>query len=181
MHNPFLIGERIYLRTIEETDLNATYREWFNDEEVCRFNSHHRFPNYDQDMRRYYDEVIKSRSNLILAICHKETDTHVGNIALENIDPLNQSAEFAILIGDKEWWSKGIGRDASHLIIKHGFSALHLHRIYCGTQEDNLGMQKLADKLGFVKEGVSRDTIFKDGRFRNTISYGLLRDEYETT
>lgn len=179
MHNPFLIGERVYLRVLEETDLTPAYREWFNDEEVCRYNSHHRFPNYDQDMRRYYDEVIKSRTNLILAICDKETDTHVGNIALENIDPLNQSAEFAILIGDKAWWSKGIGRDAADLIISHGFTVLNLHRIYCGTQEDNLGMQKLADKLGFVKEGVSRHAIFKRGTFKDIITYGLLRDEFK--
>ena len=83
MKNPFLTGETIYLRTIEEADLNANYREWFNDEEVCRYNSHHRFPNYDENMRDYYENVIKSHGNLILAICDKEADTHVGNIALE--------------------------------------------------------------------------------------------------
>src|SRR3989344_25590 len=113
MKNPFLIGGKIYLRTIEENDLNANYREWFNDEDICRYNSHHRFPNYDENMRDYYENVIRSRSNLILAICDKKTDKHVGNIALENIDPLNRSAEFAIIIGDKKQWGKGIGKEAA--------------------------------------------------------------------
>ena len=128
MNNPFLVGTKIYLRTITEEDLNANYREWFNDEEICRYNSHHRFPNYDENMADYYENVIKSRSNLILAICDKKTNKHIGNIALENIDAINQSAEFAIIIGDKKQWGKGIGKDASKLIIKHGFEELNLRQ-----------------------------------------------------
>ncbi len=180
MKNPFLVGEHIYLRTIDESDLNANYREWFNDEEVCRYNSHHRFPNYDENMRDYYENVIKSRTNLILAICNKETDKHIGNIALENIDALNQSAEFAIVIGDKSQWGQGVGREAAKLILKHGFAELNLHRIYCGTQDDNTGMQKLAIALGFKEEGRARDGMFKGGSFKDVIYYSLLRDEFKS-
>src|SRR3989338_2540201 len=109
MHNPFLVGEKVYLRAIEESDLSEKYREWFNDEEVCRYNSHHRFPNYDENMREYFETVIKSKLNLVLAICDRQTDAHVGNIALENIDTLNQCAEFAILIGEKTMWGRSVG------------------------------------------------------------------------
>lgn len=178
MKNPFLTGEKIYLRTITEDDLNANYREWFNDEEICRYNSHHRFPNYDENMRDFYETVIKSKQNLVLAICEKEGDKHIGNIALENIDPLNQSAEFAIIIGDKEQWGKGVGTEAARLIVKHGFDELNLHRIYCGTSEDNEGMQKLALSLGFKEEGRARDGMFKGGSFKNVIYYSLLGNEY---
>lgn len=177
MKNPFLIGKKIYLRTITKDDLNANYREWFNDEEVCRYNSHHRFPNYDENMRDYYENVIKSRTNLILAICNKETDKHIGNIALENIDALNKSAEFAIIIGDKAQWGKGVGTEAGKLLVGHGFRELNLHRIYCGTSEDNKGMQKLAEALGFKEEGRARDGIFKGGLFKNVIYYSLLSNE----
>ncbi len=179
MKDPFLIGEKIYLRAVMESDLNATYREWFNDEEICRYNSHHRFPNYDENMREYYESTIKSQRNLILAICDKETDTHVGNVALENIDPVDRSAEFAILIGDKTWWGKGIGKEVVHLMLKHGFEQLGLERIYCGTAEDNIGMQKIALSSGFKEEGRARKALFKNGSFKDVINYGLLKDEYQ--
>lgn len=179
MNTSFLRGEHVYLRPITEQDLNANYREWFNDEEVCRYNSHHRFPNHDENMREYFEKVIKSRENLILAICDTKTDAHIGNIALENIDTLNQCAEFAILIGDKTAWGKGVGTEAARLIIGHGFRELNLHRIYCGTQEDNAGMRKLAASLGFKEEGASRQAIFKGGAFKDIIRFGLLRDEFE--
>jgi ribosomal-protein-alanine N-acetyltransferase len=179
MKNAFLAGSKIYLRALTEEDLNANYREWFNDEEVCRYNSHHRFPNYDENMREYYERVIKSRANLVLAICDTKTDAHIGNIALENIDSVNRSAEFAILIGSKAFWGTGVGKDAATILIRHGFDQLNLHRIYCGTSEDNIGMRKLADTLGFKEEGRARDDIFKNGTFKNIVRYGLLDNEFQ--
>jgi len=178
MKNPFLVGEKIYLRTITEDDLNANYREWFNHEDVCRYNSHHRFPHYDESMSEYYESVIKSRKNLVLAICDKESDAHIGNVALENIDHLNQSAEFVILIGDTAHWGKGKGSDAAKILIRHGFNELNMHRIYCGTSEENMGMQKMALALGFKEEGRARDSIFKNGMFKDIIWYSLLYGEF---
>lgn len=177
----FLAGKTIYLRAIEGGDLGARYRDWFNDPEVCQYNAHHRFPNYDEDMRSYYESTIKSRENLILAICDKSNDLHIGNISLQSIDLLDQSAEFAIVIGDRSCWGKGVGEEAMRLIIIHGFDQLNLHRIYCGTAEDNVGMQKLAQKLGFKEEGRSRDALYKDGKWKDLLRYGLLRDEFTHT
>lgn len=179
MKNSFLTGDTISLRPITEADLGERYRDWFNDTEVCQFNSHHRFPNYDEDMRRYYETTIKSHENLVLAICDKTNDLHVGNVSLQNIDTLNQSAEFAIIIGDKSYWGRGVGKEAMRLIVEHGFDQLNLHRIYCGTAEDNVGMQKLALALGFTEEGRARHELFKNGQFKDTIRYSLLRDEYQ--
>ena len=178
MKNSFLVGEKIYLRPLGEEDLTERYRDWFNDADVCQFNSHHRFPNYDEDMRQYYETTICSRNNLVLAICDKETDAHIGNVSLQEINPLNQSAEFAIIIGEKAYWGRGFGKEVARLVIDHGFAELNLHRIYCGTAENNLGMQKLALSLGFKEEGRSRGAIYKEGEFRDIIHYGLLKSEY---
>ena len=156
MKKPFLSGTNIYLRTIGKEDLSEKYRDWFNDPEICEFNSHHRFPQYDEDMLAYYESTIASHDNLILAICDKKSDAHIGNISLQSIDKTNQSAEFAILIGDKSFWGKGVGSEAMMLIVEHGFEQLNLHRIYLGTSVDNIGMQKLALGLGFKEEGRMR-------------------------
>ncbi len=177
MKNPFLIGAKIYLRTIEESDITVTYQSWFNDPEVCRFNDHHRFPMYLEQMRDYFASVIQTRENLVLAIIDKETEKHLGNISLQSIDKVNRSAEFAIIIGDKEAWGKGVGEEAGKLIIVHGFKELNLHRIVCGTSSANMGMQKLALKLGFVEEGRRREAIFKDGKYHDIVEYGMLVEE----
>lgn len=180
MNKTFLQGEKVSLRTIGKEDLTPTYRDWFNDAEVCLYNSHHRFPNYSEDMHEYYEKVIRSHNHLVLAIIDNESSKHIGNISLQEIDLLNQHAELAIIIGEKEFWSKGVGREACELIIAHGFSELNLHRIYCATFDTNVGMQKLALKLGFKDEGTSREQIFKNGAFRNIIRYGLLKHEFKS-
>jgi ribosomal-protein-alanine N-acetyltransferase len=175
----FLEGSNIYLRQLDNSDLNSNYQNWFNDPDVCRFNSHHRFPNHEEDMVDYYNNVVRSKNNLVLAICNKKTDEHIGNISLQNIDLVDRSAEFAIVIGNKKFWGRGVGKEAGVLMVDHGFNALNLHRIYCGTSEDNSGMQKLADFLGFKKEGVMKEALFKEGRYKDLIHYGLLRKNWK--
>ncbi len=174
MKNAFIDGEKIYLREITINDLTDNYSGWFNDSEVCAYNEHHRFPRNEMQLRQYYESVIKSKNNLVLAIINKETDKHIGNVSLSNIDYVNSSAEFAIIIGNKEFWGKGVGYEATELIIEHGFKTLNLHRIFCGTSEDNMVMQKLADKLGFQSEGRFKEALYKDGKYRDFINYGLL-------
>lgn len=179
MDKPFIIGKKIYLRPLETKDLTDAYQQWFNDAEVCAFNSHHRFPNYKGNMDAYYESVVHAKTVLVLAIMDKSADAHVGNITLQHISPVDRSAEFAIIIGDKKSWGKGIGREAGVLIIAHGFHSLNLHRIHCGTSSENIGMQKLARALGFKKEGVSREALYKNGAYQDIVQYGLLKDDYE--
>ncbi|MBU1895908.1 GNAT family N-acetyltransferase [Patescibacteria group bacterium] len=173
----FLEGKRIFLRPLETKDLNDNYQNWFNDAEICNFNDHHRFPNYKENMEEYYNSVIKSKISLVLAIIDKETGKHIGNITLQSIDNTNRSAEFAIIIGDKESWGKGIGKEAGELIINHGFNELNLHRIYCGTSTENKGMQKLAMSLGFKEEGIQKEALYKHGKYVDIINYGLVRND----
>ena len=72
-----------------------------------------------------------------------------------------------------------MGQEAGELIVEHGFKSLNLHRIYCGTARENMGMRKLAEKLGFKEEGVNRESSYKNGKFCDSINYGLLRYEYK--
>lgn len=173
----FLKGVRIDLRALTEKDLTKEYLQWLNDEEVCRFNSHAIFPNTEQKMKNYFDKLDNQRE-IVLAIIDKKTTKHIGNISLQNINWVSKNAEFAILLGDKNYWGKGFGEEAAKLIVDYGFDRLNLHRIYCGTLEGNEGMKKLAVKLKMKEEGIRRQAIYKHGKYIDIIEYGILRDEY---
>ena len=178
MKNPFLIGERVYLRPLSLGDLNGNYVSWLNDSEVCMNNSHHIFPYTEEMARDYIQNVYISKDKLVLAAVLKENERHIGNISLLGIDFMSQHAEFAILFGEKQYWGKGYSKEAAHLIISHGFASLNLWRIYCGTFSDNIPMQKLAASLGFKQEGMRREAFFKDGKFIDVIEYGVLKSEF---
>jgi RimJ/RimL family protein N-acetyltransferase len=173
----FLKGECIHLRALMEKDLTSSYLQWLNDEEVCRYNSHAVFPNSEQKMKAFYDS-LQNQHNVVLAIIHSDTDRHIGNVSLQNINWLSRNAEFAILMGEKDYWGKGFGKEAARLIVQYGFERLNLHRIYCGTLNGNSGMIKLAASMGMIEEGRRREAIFKNGKYEDILEYGILCHEF---
>ena len=175
---PFLAGKDIYLRPLVESDCDGPYPTWFNDPETCRGNSHHIFPYTPEAAREYVRQSNTAKDKLILAVISSKDNKHIGNVTLDNINYINRTAELSIIIGDKSCWNKGYGKQAARLICDHGFLSLNLNRIACGTFENNIAMQKLAEYLGMVREGVRRKAVYKSGQHLDVIEYGVLRDEY---
>jgi RimJ/RimL family protein N-acetyltransferase len=174
----FLRGERLVLRALQPGDADGPYAGWFNDPEVCRFNSHGTHPYLREHALAYIESIRHSKTDLVLAIEDVGRRVHVGNIALQAINPINRSAELAIVLGDPEIRGKGYGAEAGKLIVRHGFETLGLNRIGCGTSEDNEAMRKLAAQLGMREEGRRRAAMWKRGRFVDLIEYGVLASEF---
>jgi len=171
----FLDGAHIYLRSLDEKDINGNYRYWLNDPEIIQYNSHGRFPVTPEKLIEYVKAVAQSNTALVLAIIDKETDTHIGNISLQSINWIDRNAEIAFLLGERSFWGKGIMETAGRMLISHGFETLNLHRIYCGTSSENMGMQKLAAKLGMTQEGIRHEALYKGNRYFDIVEYGILR------
>ncbi len=175
---PFLKGADIHLRALQESDCQGAYLQWFNDAEVCRFNGHHLFPYQREEAEAYVRKVELSPSDLVLAIVLTAGDRHIGNVSLQNINLVHRSAEFAIVLGEKEIWGKGYSKQAARLILNHGFLTLNLQRVECGTAETNIPMQRLAESLGMQKEGCRRQALFRENRYLDIVEYGVLKEEY---
>lgn len=173
----FLEGKYVGLRELHMLDVEGKYSSWLNDRNVCKYNSHGRFPVSKEQLREYVSNLKNGNANLVMAIINLEDGKHIGNISLQNINYIDRSAEIAYLIGEREYWGKGRAREASELLIRHGFQKLNLERIYCGTSDDNERMQHLADRLGFVQEGRRRRAIYNNGEYHDIIEYGLLKSE----
>lgn len=174
----FIETGRLGLRALMHSDIEGSYRDWLNDCEVCQFNSHHRFPQSKEMLSFYVDSVNRGKDCMVFALIEKEKRQHIGNISLQVINYIDRSAEMAIIIGEKEFWGKGYAYEAAKVILQHGFIELNLHRIYLGTSDSNIGMQKLALKLGFAQEGCRKEALYKNGIYHDILEYGLLREQY---
>lgn len=178
MNNPFLIGETIYLRGLNVEDAKGDYPSWLNDETTCKYSEHHVFPYSMDSAVDYLTKLLFQKDKIMLAIVDKKSNKHIGNITLLAISSLHRSAEFSIMIGNKEFLGKGISKEASLLMLNHGFNTMNLHRICCGTMVLNSAMMTLATSLGMVEEGIFRDEVYKDGKYHNTVRYSILKDEF---
>jgi [ribosomal protein S5]-alanine N-acetyltransferase len=178
MKNPFITGTRIYLRLLSLDDLNGDYVNWLNDPTVCKYNGHYLFPYSKKELSDYIENSWSTKDRIILAIVHQTTEKHIGNICLQNINFFHSNADLTIVLGDKDEWGKGYGKEAWLLMLKHGFGALNLHRISCATTADNLAMQKLAKSVGMQEEGIKKEAIVKNGKFIDIIEFGILRNSF---
>jgi RimJ/RimL family protein N-acetyltransferase len=75
----------------------------------------------------------------------------------------------------------GVGTRAQRLLVDHLFSTTQAHRIWAGTEADNIAEQRALEKCGFRQEGLLRQNVFRGGRWRDSYVYGLLRSDVEHT
>ena len=66
--------------------------------------------------------------------------------------------EIAYLI-DRAHWGQGLGTEAAHAILDYGFEALHLPRLICLIDQDNLASMRVAEKIGMTFEKEGRDEM----------------------
>ncbi len=169
---------RLYVRGLQLKDIHGNYAGWFNDGEVCKYNSHGAFPKSKKELASYVRSMYENNDKIVWAVIDRKTGSHIGNISLLCLDWINRSAEFAVIIGEKDHWGKGYATEAAILLLDHGFNKLNLNRIYCGTAATNLGMQKVASNLKMKREGVRRKALYLSGKYADVYEYGILRDEF---
>jgi RimJ/RimL family protein N-acetyltransferase len=73
---------------------------------------------------------------------------------------------------------RGVTTRALRLLCKHSFEELELERLELITDPDNRASQRVAEKVGFQREGVLRSHLLHpDGRRRDSVMFSLLPGE----
>jgi RimJ/RimL family protein N-acetyltransferase len=177
MQNPFIVADQVYLRPLEIADA-PTIAPWFNDPQITRFLPRH------QPMSLYAEEEFlrkqaTNETDLVLGIVHRESDQLIGTVGLHP-EFRCRTARFGIVLGNKEYWDRGIGTTVTRLIISHAFDTLNLNRVWLHVYEYNLRGVHVYEKIGFKTEGRLRQESYRDGRYWDVIVMGLLRSEWGT-
>ncbi|MFC2048073.1 GNAT family N-acetyltransferase [Chloroflexota bacterium] len=178
MRHPFIVGEKIYLRGLEKNDLTGNMFQWANDTEVTYYMFMGAMPNSIELLEEEYEQLIRSKNDVVFAIIDKKTDTHIGNVGLYVINWISRSAEFRIIIGEKEYWSNGYGTEATKLTAQYGFEKLNLNRVWLGVNAEHKDAIKAYENAGFVHEGTLRQEQYRNSRYYDVVRMSILREEY---
>ena len=174
-------GKQVRLRAIEREDIPRFVR-WMNDPEVIE-NLLANSPLSKAMEEKWFERQLETppSAGQILAIETKVGNewVHIGNCGLHDIEPVNNAAEFGIVIGEKEYWNKGLGREAARLMLKHGFEDLNLNRIYLYVFATNPRGLKAYAAAGFVKEGTLREAVYKNGRYVDVHLMSVIHSEWK--
>jgi RimJ/RimL family protein N-acetyltransferase len=176
-----LQGEISYLIPFDEKHLNdVNYLIWLRDYEVIKFINRLDYicPVDFDSVKEYCNTVIKSKNDIFLAIYYKKKDKFIGTIRVNNINWHTRIADIGILIGDKDYWGKGVAKDSIYSISKYLFEILGIRKLTAGLMDINPAMQKVFEKLGFQEEGVMRKADRFEGEYIDHIYMGCFKEEF---
>ena len=111
-------------------------------------------------------------------VIDKKTREFLGITRFYEIKSPHRRASLGVSIYDPEHRSKGYGTEATRLMLWVGFHILGLHSIYLDTMEDNERAIRAAEKAGFKKVGVFRETELVDGEYKGLLYMDILQQEF---
>lgn len=174
-----LVGKRVKLRAIEQEDLERLHQ--FNNDlavEVAGGGD----PPMPQSLARLQAEYDSNwakggREGMNFAI--EVAGEFVGVCALFNHSTEAQVCELGIMIGDKDYWGQGNGREAIQILLHYAFHYRSLRRVYLIVNGTNERAMRAYRACGFVEEGRLRQHVWSDGAYIDLVYMGVLRDEWE--
>ncbi|MFF8590685.1 GNAT family N-acetyltransferase [Streptomyces sp. NPDC015220] len=176
-HKPTLDGELVLLRPVTADDVPALL-PLFQDAPTMRFTGSHDTDRPDEArLRAWYGSRAEQDDRLDLAVVEKATGRVVGEVVLNEWDPGNESCNFrTVFVPGAQ--GRGLGTEATRLILAHGFERLGLHRVSLEVYAFNPRARRVYEKVGFVPEGVLRDALLWEGERVDAVVMSLLAPEW---
>jgi len=162
-----IVGEKIYLRPLTMKDVTEKYCGWLNDPEINKYLETRSLTL--EKLREYVKEKINKQDVLFCGIFDRDTNLHIGNVKLEPLDWINKKTIFGIMIGDRNYWGKGLGTEATKLISDYALNELQMNEVELGVIADNIKACKVYERAGFKQIKFIPKAINHDGVFYNEI------------
>lgn len=117
---------------------------------------------------RAFDYAIRLRSH---------PSHHLGNISIWHVSRLGRTAEIGYWIRSDQA-GRGFATEATAAILEKGFLHLDLHKVMLRIAQGNRGSVRVAEKLGFIREGVLREELRINGVWVDHTLYSILEHEH---
>jgi RimJ/RimL family protein N-acetyltransferase len=106
-----------------------------------------------------------------------ESAQMIGRIGLFGFDSGGSMAELGVVIGNRDSWGRGYGREAVSALVADAFERVGLQRILLYTFEGNLRAQRAFASCGFKSLGSVRKFSFDRGTHLE-VEMELCRDSW---
>ena len=103
-----------------------------------------------------------------------------GALRLNRIETDNRKVSVGYYIG-ADYQGRGIASSALRALLRYAFRILDMNRVELRCVPANLPSVRMAERLGFTREGVLRQAELLDGVFMDHAVYGLLRADFNAT
>jgi ribosomal-protein-alanine N-acetyltransferase len=172
------VKKMVRLRPIDEAELPLLVRLLWDPDATGEFQWFgYRIGTAREIERRWHEDGLVGADSSFLAV-DPDDGTCAGWVTWRRIG-MTPNFEIGIALFP-EHRGHGIGTDAQRQLVQYLLGNTTAHRIQAGTEADNLAEQRALERVGFEREGVQRGLYFRAGSWRDSLMYGLVRDEATT-
>lgn len=174
MKSPTIETNSYVLRAFKMSDAKL-WQQWDVDSDVQVF-----MPepfNEVQDIEeqyKYIDECETDEEGFYWSIETKDGTT-IGTVALTEFSDHHEVASLGIVIGDKNYWGKGVATEVITTLVGYAFEHLNISRISAEVEEGNIPMMKVLEKVGFKQDGLFESVRVKNKNRINVRHFGIVK------
>ncbi|WDV46388.1 GNAT family protein [Clostridiaceae bacterium M8S5] len=180
------VDKKIILRNFKVEDIDDYYDLMHPSREYHKFNGPYYKKANEEELREYLEKMRKKLTNNDNSIhekkkiiADKNTDEIIGEVSWYWKSEETFWMEIGIVVFNENYWGKGIGYQALPIWIDELFDRYKkIVRLGLTTWSGNKRMMKLAQKIGFKCEAVYRNARIVKGKYYDSVSYGVLREEW---
>jgi RimJ/RimL family protein N-acetyltransferase len=172
-----LKGTRVLLRPMEQQDIPRQH-EFNQDPELFGLDCAPACVSPRERAQAFYETRTRPDDNSA-PFAIEADGKYIGYCGLMNVQDRHGNFELGILIGDREYWGRGYGREVVRLLLHYGFHYLGARRIALTTHAKNERAIRCYLACGFVEEGRPRKVLWIEGEYTDLVEMSLLRDEWQ--
>lgn len=176
-----ILGEKVALGPVQKSML-PHFSRWGNDFSVAVMAGGHLRPVSQEESEARYERLAGERSAHFIefALYERASLRLIGRANLRHIDQLMRTAEYGIIIGEKDCWGKGYGTETTILMLDYAFTALDLHNVLLKTSGYNERAVRAYTRAGFRVMGRWREAARLGGQVHDVIFMDCLRTEFRS-
>lgn len=171
-------GQKVRLREYRKEDIPLKLA-YLNDPEItANLTPDVPYPMTLHEEEKWFESITVVSDTYRFAIETMAEGKYIGGCNITSVDWKNSVATIGIFIGGRENRGKGYGSDALKILMDFIFMQMNINKIRLIVYSYNKQAMKCYEKCGFKVEGILRQEIYRDGKYYDKISMGLLKAEY---
>lgn len=169
---------KIYLKNLSPSHISKGWLKWINSKDAVNGLSTIKSKTKKADLIKYL-KISKQKKNKVFAVYDKSTNAYIGNASLTEIDNTNRHCKYGRFLGNFNFSRKGYGQMMLLHLFRYAFFHLKLNKCYTLVFTDNVSSIRSNRKFGLKEEGILRQHVLKNKKYRNVIVFSMLKSEFK--
>lgn len=167
---------RIYLRQLTPEDVTDSYLSWFSDAVVTEFLTARSLSR--EDVVDYMVQGAADKLHYMYGIFDRENDVHIGNVKVGPINWNNRVSDLVCVIGNRDYWGKGIAKEAIRLGNRIAFDVYDMRKVSGGIASENIGSIKAYTGADWVIEATMKGHHLVNGEAQDRVVVSCFNPKY---